>query len=214
MMVMPLLYNFDLDDQCYRVRLTASILAIDLDIESVNAFPGRQHLAAPYVLVNPIGRLPALAHNDRTFKQVSAIQLYLNSLSDVEGLVPDEPEAYCAMMDWLIFADRDLSCVSSARAISLMDVSQNNDDDLRFFRSQARRMFRIMEDHLSEQRLFNHQYFIGSELSLADIALFPAFALSRDINIDHDEYPALRTWMRKIRSVDGFITMPGIPDFH
>ena len=43
---------------------------------------------------------------------------------------------------------------------------------------------------------------------------FPAFALSRDFGIDHDAFPALRRWARRLRRLPGFVTMPGIPDYH
>ena len=46
------------------------------------------------------------------------------------------------------------------------------------------------------------------------LALFPAIALSRDHGIDHEAYPALRRWMRSVRALPGFRTMPGIPDYH
>jgi hypothetical protein len=39
-------------------------------------------------------------------------------------------------------------------------------------------------------------------------------ALSRDFGVDHDEYPALRRWARRFRKLPGFLTMPGIPDYH
>lgn len=213
-MVAPVLYNFDLDDQCYRVRLTASILSVELEIKNINAFPGGEHQKPAFLLTNPLGRLPALTDGAQTLCQVAAIQLYLSDLSDHDHFVPSEPSAFCAMMDWLIFADRDLSCASQARAVSVMDFPHKVADDLAHLVSHTRDMFRIMEDHLSAQKLLGHGYFVKNELTLADIALFPAFALSRDIGIDHDEYPALRSWIRKVRAVNGFVTMPGIPDYH
>jgi glutathione S-transferase len=44
--------------------------------------------------------------------------------------------------------------------------------------------------------------------------LFPAIALSRDFGVDHDEFAALRRWMSRVRSLPGFITMPGIPAYY
>lgn len=211
----PILYNFDLDDQCYRVKLTASILAVELEIKNVNAFPGYEHRAIQYLLMNPMGRLPILTHDERTFNQVSAMQLYLNNLSERGGhFVPSDPADYCLMLDWMLFADQDLKCASKARAMSLMDNSQDKDRDLSALTSDAKRMFHVIEDHLSEQEICDHGYVVGDTISLADIALVPAFALSRDIGIDHDEFPALSKWLRRVRSVDGFMTMPGIPDYH
>ncbi len=56
-------------------------------------------------------------------------------------------------------------------------------------------------------------WFVGEDPTLADVALFPSIALSRDLGIDHEAYPALRRWMRRVRHLDGFIVMPGIPQY-
>ena len=58
------------------------------------------------------------------------------------------------------------------------------------------------------------EWFVGDAPTFADLALFPSFALSRDYGVDHDEYPALRRWIRRFRTLNGFHTMPGIPDYH
>ena len=41
-----------------------------------------------------------------------------------------------------------------------------------------------------------------------------SIALSRDFGVEHDEYPALRRWIRRFRGIDGFVVMPGIPAFY
>ena len=38
-------------------------------------------------------------------------------------------------------------------------------------------------------------------------------ALSRDIGVDHDDFPALRAWVRRMRALPGFVTTPGVPDY-
>ena len=58
------------------------------------------------------------------------------------------------------------------------------------------------------------EWFVAEAATLADLSLFPSFALSRDFGVDHDEYPALRRWIRRFRALEGFRTMPGIPDYH
>ena len=58
------------------------------------------------------------------------------------------------------------------------------------------------------------RWFVGATPTIADIALFPGIALCRDFGIDHDEYPALRRWMARLRTIPGFVTMPGIPSYH
>jgi glutathione S-transferase len=71
-----------------------------------------------------------------------------------------------------------------------------------------------MDDHMTARHFDGKEWFVGDRATLADLVLFPSFALSRDYGVDHDEYPALRRWIRRFRSLKGFHTMPGIPDYH
>jgi glutathione S-transferase len=71
-----------------------------------------------------------------------------------------------------------------------------------------------MDDHMTARGFAQEDWFAAAHPTIADIVLFPAFALSRDFGIDHDEYPALRRWARRFRMLPGFKTMPGIPDYH
>jgi glutathione S-transferase len=71
-----------------------------------------------------------------------------------------------------------------------------------------------MDDRMTAVELDGGGWFAGDTPTVADIALFPSIALSRDSGIEHDAYPALRRWMRRVRAIPGFRTMPGIPDYH
>ena len=45
-MTAPILYNYDLDENCYRVRLVASCLGVALTLHGIDMYPGREHLGA------------------------------------------------------------------------------------------------------------------------------------------------------------------------
>jgi len=66
-------------------------------------------------------------------------------------------------------------------------------------RAASSRAIRVMEDHMTARGFAQAEWFAADHATIADIALFPAFALSRDFGIDHDEYPALRRWARRFR---------------
>jgi glutathione S-transferase len=78
----------------------------------------------------------------------------------------------------------------------------------------ARGAFRDMEDHMTARELDGGDWFVGGKPTIADVALFPAIALSRDTGIEHDAYPALGRWIRRFRGLPGFRTMPGVPDYY
>jgi len=195
-----ILYNYDLDETCYLIRLAAAVLGRELTLHNIDAFPGREHLAPPMLAINPNGSLPVLVDGDVTLTQPLGILMHLAQGDLTLG---------AQMFDWLGFAFGPLAVASQARAVSML----NAPGDIDVLRAQARACLRIMEDHMTLQTLRGTDFFAGPA-SLADLALFPAFALSRDCNIDHDEFPALRLWARRVRKLKGFITMPGIPDYH
>jgi glutathione S-transferase len=77
----------------------------------------------------------------------------------------------------------------------------------------ARTAFRVMDDHMTLREFEDRAWFADAVPTIADLALFPGIALSRDAGIEHDAFPALRRWIRRIRRLPGFIAMPGIPEY-
>jgi len=124
--------------------------------------------------------------------------------------LPDEPAAFGAVMLWLGFAGGELRSASLARLHHMLEA----DADAAAVDAQSRGAFRIMDDHMTRREFDDGRWFVGAAPTIADIALFPAIALCRDFGIDHDEYPALRRWMARVRTIPGFVTMPGIPSYH
>ncbi len=205
------LYNYDLDDDCYRVRLALSLLGLDWQAMSVDAFPGKEHLTPPYLALNPTGRLPILRDGDFIMHGTEAILCHLARNHQASGAwLPAEGEGFAVVMQWLNFSARDLDATIAARQQSLFGAP----GDEATLRAASLKAIRVMDDHMTDRQLRRHDWFAAPHPTIADIALFPAFALSRDFGIDHDEFPALRRWARRFRGLPGFKTMPGIPDYY
>lgn len=205
-----ILHNYDLFENCYRVRLVASCAEVALELTNVDAFPGEEEKSPEYLKLNPLGRLPILEDEGLVLRNLSAIVVYVAEQDINKRFIPDDANGRARMMDWLGFACDDLAVAVQARAVALLNAA----GDVAELRAQARALFRILDDHMTRQTLRGDNFVAGDVPSLADLALFPAFALSRDFNLDHDEFPALRLWARRVRLLPGFITMPGIPDYH
>ena len=205
------LYNYELDESCYKARLALSMLGLDWQAVAVDVFPGKEHLTPPYLAMNPSGRLPILKDGDFVLHGTEAILAHLARSHDPTGRwLPAEGKIFAAVMQWLNFSARDLDATIAARQQSLFDTP----GDAAILRAASSRAIRIMDDHMTVRGVAREEWFAAPHATIADIALFPAFALSRDFGIDHDEYPALRRWARRFRALPGFKTMPGIPDYH
>lgn len=204
------LYNYDLDESCYLLRLAGSCLGVEMAVHNIDMFPGREHLGPAMRALNPAGRLPVLVEGALVLTQPAAMLLHLaQSHAPGHALLPADPLARARMFDWLAFATGDLAVAHRARAVAMLNAPGDGDA----LRIAARACLRIMDDHMTRAGFADEPFFAGPA-TLADLALFPAFALSRDYGVDHDEFPALRLWARRVRHLPGFITMPGIPDYH
>ncbi|MGX9425691.1 MULTISPECIES: glutathione S-transferase family protein [Bradyrhizobium] len=205
------LYDFELDENCYKVRLFLSVLGLSYRKVPVNMVPGREHLAPALMALNPRGSLPILTNSDFVLSEAEAIMTYLARAHDNgNAWLPAEPKARGLVAMWLQFASRDLHAAFLARRLAMFD--EPGDEVALGF--AARSAFRLMEDHMTAREFDRAAWFVGDNPSLADLALFPAIALSRDFGVEHEAYPALRRWMRRVRTTPGFVTMPGIPDYY
>ncbi len=204
------LHNYDLDENCYKVRLALSLFSREVKVVAVNAFPGNEQRNPAYLALNPLGSLPILQDGGLTLWGAEAILVHLAKTQAPDASWLPEGPAFAETMNWVFFAAGPLAVATSARALSLFGAK----GDLAAARAEAAAALQILEDHLALRAFRGRDWVAGDGPTIAEVALFPAFGLSRDFGIDHDEYPALRKWARRLRALPGFITMPGIPDYH
>ncbi|NMD96321.1 MULTISPECIES: glutathione S-transferase family protein [unclassified Rhodococcus (in: high G+C Gram-positive bacteria)] len=193
-MTIPVLHDFPLDPRCYSVRLAASVLGYEHRIEPVDVIPGGAHLTGRYRELTPSGVLPVLETGTAVLVGTMAVLEHLAAGTD---WAPTTPE-------WLTFASGPLEHVYACRDTALYTTDAV---DTR----AALTVLQTLDDHLALHA--DHDWFTADRPTVADLALYPAAALSRDIGIDHDTFPALRRWMRQVKHLPGFVEMPGIPVF-
>jgi glutathione S-transferase len=205
------LYDYELDDQCYKVRLLLAMLGVRFGKVAVDMFPGGEERSPALLALNPTGALPILTDGTLVLYGAEAILLYIAKCFDPSRQwLPDASELFGGVAVWLQFASVHLGAASLARRHSLF----GNDAEDIVLVARAKQALRIMDDHMTMREFDAAHWFVGGEATVADLALFPAIALSRDYGVDHEAYPALRRWMRRVRQVPGFLTMPGVPDYY
>ena len=210
-MSQPVLYDYALDAECYAIRLAAGCLGIPLTLRPVDVHPGQEHLSSAMLALNSEGKLPVLEDGALTLTQPLSILLYLaESYAPDHPLLPQDAATGARMLDWMSLAAARLGPCAEARACAMLGAPGN----LAGLRNEARRALRLFDDHMALQDLRGEGFLAGPEATLADLMLFPAFALTRDHGLDHDAFPALALWARRVRRIPGFHTMPGVPDYH
>ncbi|WEO69552.1 glutathione S-transferase family protein [Rhizobium rhizogenes] len=205
------LYNYEMDEGSYRVRLLLSMLGLPYKTIAVDMFPGKEESKLAMLALNPLGTIPVLTDGDLVLHGTEAILAYLAKAYDpARRWLPEDAADFGLTTMWLHFSATALAPAVAARLQSLFDTP----GDEAFLSAAARKAFRVMDDHMTLRHFDGFEWFVGDRPTLADLPLFPSFALSRDYGVGHDDYPALRRWLRRFRAIDGFRTMPGIPDYH
>ena len=206
------LYDYVLSGSCYKVRLLAALLGIDYERVPIDFYPGNEHKQPDFLAINPAGTLPVLENGDLILAETQAILVYLASTGDSSGrwLPKDDPATLAWVMQWLAFSSRLTDTAGAARLHDML----NRPLDVAAARRGAIGVFRELEAHLTERRFEGGTFLVGSHPTIADIACFAYVALAPDGGIEHDDFPAIRNWIYAIKSLDGFITMPGIHVLH
>jgi len=206
------LHDFELDEGSYKVRLLPAFLGLPFERVPVDVFPGREQDTPAFRALSPRGTLPVLVNGGLVLRDAEAILAYLARRYDErdQWLPADDPALFGEVMTWLSFAAGPLRAATLARLHAMLEVPADMAAAIR----GARGAFRDMEDHMTARGFDGAEWFVGGTPTIADVALYPALALSRDAGIEHDAYPALRRWLRRFRGLPGFRTMPGIPDYY
>ena len=207
------LYNYVLSGNCYKIRLMANLLGAGYESVSVDFHPGQEHKTEPLLQLNPSGTLPILVTKDgEILTETQAMLVWLAQQFDPNNTwwPVDNHKQIAQLMQWLGFASRLSDTVGELRLYSMLNKSIN----VNAAQDGSKKALRKLEGHLTEQRINGYQWLTGENPTIADIACFPYTMLSPDAGIEHDDYPSIRNWLHAVRSLSGFVTMPGIYELH
>lgn len=196
-----ILYDYVLSASCYKVRLMAALLGKPLTLRAINFHPAREHKSPEMLQLNPNGTLPVLQDGERVLSDSVDILRHLTKEAPIWRGDDDR---------WLALAADLNDSLGMAR---LHDILQYK-TDINAVRAAGVKQLRKLESHLTEQRFDGHIFLTGDHPTIADIACFPNTALAPDGGVSLDTYPSIGLWLRAIKSLPGFIEMPGIHRMH
>jgi glutathione S-transferase len=107
------------------------------------------------------------------------------------------------IQQWLSTGGGEVMNSAGARLVKILNYPL----DLEKLQTGAKRVFKIMDDHLA-----NREYLALDHPTIADIACFPYTAMAGEGGIELEPYPNILRWIDRMKRMPGFITMPGIPE--
>lgn len=145
-------------------------------VHKIDLFKNEQQ-AADYLALNPIGAIPVIVDPEGpggkplTLTQSGAIALYL--AEKAKRLIPTDPGRRVAALQWFMYAMTDCAPASANLFLLGVRAPEKSEANLEWLGERMLRYFRA-----ADARLAGRDY-LADELSVADFALYPVYAVRR-----------------------------------
>jgi len=190
------LYGIWLSGPTYKAGLAMSLMGQSFAYKHVDLRAGA-HKQPEYLAINRFGQVPALLDGDLKLCQSGAILLYLADKSGKMGGKTAEEKA--RVREWLFWEfDRLASNIYRPRAIK-RGFMKADDNVHQMYVNQAGDALKVLDGALAKS-----DFLVGSEATIADVAVYGDVAYAEEGAIDLAPYPNVKAWMGRIEKLPGF----------
>lgn len=152
--------------------------------------------APEFLKVNPAGAIPVIVDPEGpggkklTLSQSGAIAIYLAEKAG--RFIPADPVRRLMALQWLLQATTDAARASSAIFLVSTLVPEKIPGNTAFFEQQCLRYLRSADAQLAGRE------YLADELSIADFALYPVYAVRKALIDQAGDLPHLTRWGRAL----------------
>ena len=193
------IYDLELSGHSHRARLFASLLGLKPEIVPVDLMSGA-HKKPEFLAKNPFGQVPALEDGDVSIFDSNAILVYLATQYDADRTwLPSDAESAAKVQAWLSKAANELAnSVAAARLITVFGAKL----DQEALHKKSAAFLQVVNSQLE-----NKQWLVGTNPTIADVALYTYIAHAPEGGIDLRVYPNISNWLKNVEALPGFIPM-------
>jgi len=189
------LYGFSTQNTM-KVLYVLEELGCNFEFKTVDLSKGEQR-KPEFLKINPVGKTPALQHNDFCLFESGAICRYLANVEE-SSLYPEDKMKRAQVDQWMDYFTSHLG-----RWLSSLFFEQfikpgfglGTPDEAKCKEAEkfARDQFVAVEQCLGEST-----YLVGEELTIADLFAFAYIEQVQALKFDISAYPNVQTWLNKI----------------
>lgn len=184
------IYGDSISGNCLKVKFVADRLGLPYDWVEVSVLKGETR-TPEFLGMNPAGQVPVVVFaDDGPLAQSNAIMLHLAQNTD---LIPEDAFDRALMFQWLFWEQYSHETAIAVLRFHRFYLKKTEEQIDPALPGKCARVLALMNSHLETR-----QYFVGSKLSLADIALVAYTRFSHQAGLDLKQYPHVRTWVRRI----------------
>jgi glutathione S-transferase len=187
---------------CYKIRLTAAHVGIELERRNYDVLKGETRSPEFLRDINANGRIPVLQDDDRFLTESNAICFFLANGSE---LIPDGHYDQADMLRWMFWEQYSHEPNVATLRFWLRSVGLDALADPQRMQISGKREGGLAALDLMDKHLSTRKWFVADKFSLADICLFAYTHVADEANFDLEAYPAIVRWMERIMTMDGHV---------
>jgi glutathione S-transferase len=185
-------FGDSISGNCLKVKFVADLLGLPHDWVEVSVLK-KETRTPDFLAMNPAGQVPVVRLADNsTLSQSNAIMLYLADGSD---LIPTDAYDRALMHQWLFWEQYSHEPAIAVLRFQRLYLKKPDSEIAPALVEKSEKALALMEGHLEAR-----DYFVGSSLSLADIALAAYTRFAGDAKLDLARWPRVQAWVRRIES--------------
>ncbi|UCH47720.1 MAG: glutathione S-transferase family protein [Betaproteobacteria bacterium] len=180
-----------------RATVALEEAGLPYQIHRLDLYKGEQH-SPGFLKINPAGLIPVIVDPDGPggkpliLNQSGAIVLYCAEKSG--RFIPADAATRALAMQYFVQAASDISGASMTIFRLEVTAPEKSTANVDYFKKRLKDAFLVCE-----QALQGNEYLVG-ELSVADLMLYPSFALRRSLVEDDEAYSNLHRWADNMAS--------------
>ncbi len=196
-----LLYDNPVSGNCYKVRLTLTLLGIEFEREEVSVVEYSERLETLGGLSPTLNIPTVLLEDGRPLAESNAILWYF---AEGSRFLPNDRYERGQVLQWLFFEQyKHEPAIAVPRFWdSIAPDHLTPPGDLEARRASGLEALKVMERHLRER-----PYFVGEQFTIADIALYAYTHVAPEAGFDLEPLPAVRAWLDRVGSEPGLISI-------
>ncbi|KAL7593505.1 glutathione S-transferase zeta class [Lactuca sativa] len=197
------LYSYYRSSCSFRVRIALNLKGLDYEYKAVNLLKGEQQ-SPEFLMVNPIGYVPALVDGDIVLADSFAIVMYLEEKYPEHPLLPRDLEKKAINYQAANIVSASIQPLQNLDVLKYIEEKVGPDAKLPWVQKHISKGFTALEKLLKDHA---GKYATGDDVFLADVFLAPQIHGSiQRFNLDMTAFPLLA------RLHEAYLQLPAFQD--
>lgn len=197
-----MLYDHPMSANCQKVHMMLACLDLPYETAFVDVLNGATKESG-FTEMNHMQQVPVLRDGPDTVADSQAILVYLAAKYGPEW-ADATPLGMAKIAEWLSFAAKEVS--NGPQMARLWHLTKEEGIDIDRATAVGLKALARLDGWLQTR-----DWLCLDRPTIADIAVFPYVAISRDGKLPLDDYPAVIAWLKRIRALPGYRPLQGAP---